>query len=287
MKKKFFRFFYVLSLVALFALLLASCAKDAPPSSDSDTTDPSESTQVTESESAFDQALRLDLSSYRIVRSATASSKESASALALQNALQAVGLEISLDNDSQSDPNPQAKEILIGNTNREETQTVLESTPKDQGYAISFSEQGIVIVARTSAFLEEAVSDFSKTYIPLLSGGVLNLDSAKTVYGAPCVPLELVKNGVPSAQIVRPMDSLAQTKQDAIAIATRIERLSSVSIPVTDEFGDRKGAIALKQLSDAMAIYPYAPLKEKQGCFVGQKEHTIIVEKEGCTVTTI
>ena len=56
---------------------------------------------------------------------------------------------------------------------------------------------------------------------------------------------------------------------------------------ITDEFGDRKGAIALKQLSDAMAIYPYAPLKEKQGCFVSQKEHTIIVEKEGCTVTTI
>jgi methionyl aminopeptidase len=56
---------------------------------------------------------------------------------------------------------------------------------------------------------------------------------------------------------------------------------------ITDEFGERKGAIALKQLSDAMAIYPYAPLREKQNCFVSQKEHTIIVEKEGCTVTTI
>ncbi len=56
---------------------------------------------------------------------------------------------------------------------------------------------------------------------------------------------------------------------------------------ITDEFGDRKGKIALKQLSGAMAIYPYAPLREKKGCFVSQKEHTIIVEKEGCTVTTI
>jgi methionyl aminopeptidase len=56
---------------------------------------------------------------------------------------------------------------------------------------------------------------------------------------------------------------------------------------ITDEFGERKGAIALKQLSDAMAIYPYAPLREKKDCFVSQKEHTIIVEKEGCTVTTI
>ncbi|WP_298523321.1 type II methionyl aminopeptidase [uncultured Methanobrevibacter sp.] len=56
---------------------------------------------------------------------------------------------------------------------------------------------------------------------------------------------------------------------------------------ITDEFGERKGAIALKQLSDAMAIYPYAPLREKKDCFVSQKEHTIIVEKEGCIVTTI
>ena len=56
---------------------------------------------------------------------------------------------------------------------------------------------------------------------------------------------------------------------------------------ITDEFGERKGSIALKQLSQAMAIYPYAPLREKKNCFVSQKEHTIIVEKEGCTVTTI
>ena len=56
---------------------------------------------------------------------------------------------------------------------------------------------------------------------------------------------------------------------------------------ITNEFGERKGAIALKQLSDAMAIYPYAPLREKKDCFVSQKEHTVIVEKEGCIVTTI
>lgn len=56
---------------------------------------------------------------------------------------------------------------------------------------------------------------------------------------------------------------------------------------ITDEFGKRRGSLALKQLSDAMAIYPYAPLREKKGCFVSQKEHTVIVEKEGCTVTTI
>ncbi len=29
-----------------------------------------------------------------------------------------------------------------------------------------------------------------------------------------------------------------------------------------------------------MAIYPYHPLKEKTGCLVSQKEHTVIVEKK-------
>lgn len=56
---------------------------------------------------------------------------------------------------------------------------------------------------------------------------------------------------------------------------------------ITDKFGERRGNTALKQLSDAMAIYPYAPLREKKNCFVSQKEHTVIVEKEGCIVTTI
>ena len=56
---------------------------------------------------------------------------------------------------------------------------------------------------------------------------------------------------------------------------------------ITDKFGERRGNTALKQLSDAMAIYPYAPLREKKDCFVSQKEHTVIVEKEGCIVTTI
>ncbi|MBE6499812.1 MAG: type II methionyl aminopeptidase [Methanobrevibacter thaueri] len=56
---------------------------------------------------------------------------------------------------------------------------------------------------------------------------------------------------------------------------------------ITDEFGKRKSGIALMQLSNAMAIYPYAPLKEKKNCFVSQKEHTVIIEKEGCMITTL
>ena len=55
---------------------------------------------------------------------------------------------------------------------------------------------------------------------------------------------------------------------------------------ITDQFGVRKGNIALKQLSQGMALYPYYPLREKNGCYVSQKEHTVIVENEGCIITT-
>lgn len=56
---------------------------------------------------------------------------------------------------------------------------------------------------------------------------------------------------------------------------------------LTKEFKPTRSQTALKQLSEAMAIYPYSPLKEKTGCWVSQKEHTVIVEKEGCTITTL
>lgn len=42
----------------------------------------------------------------------------------------------------------------------------------------------------------------------------------------------------------------------------------------------------MRQLSQAMAIYPYPALKEKTNCWVSQSEHTVIVEGDSCTITT-
>lgn len=56
---------------------------------------------------------------------------------------------------------------------------------------------------------------------------------------------------------------------------------------LTKEFKPLRANRSLKQLSDAMAIYPYSPLKEKDGYWVSQKEHTVIVESDGCMITTI
>lgn len=56
---------------------------------------------------------------------------------------------------------------------------------------------------------------------------------------------------------------------------------------LTKEFKPSRVPSILKQLSEGMALYSYSPLKEKSNCWVSQKEHTVLVEKEGCTITTI
>lgn len=49
---------------------------------------------------------------------------------------------------------------------------------------------------------------------------------------------------------------------------------------------DRKINIAMKQLIDARAVYPYHVLKEKSDARVAQAEHTVIVEPDGCKIIT-
>lgn len=52
------------------------------------------------------------------------------------------------------------------------------------------------------------------------------------------------------------------------------------------EFNVNRLNVSLRQLSEAMAIYPYPVLKEKTNYWVAQKEHTVIVEGDGCIITT-
>ena len=56
---------------------------------------------------------------------------------------------------------------------------------------------------------------------------------------------------------------------------------------LTQDFNEHRVNVALQQLGEAMAIYPYAALKERTGALVSQKEHTLIVESDGCQITTL
>lgn len=55
---------------------------------------------------------------------------------------------------------------------------------------------------------------------------------------------------------------------------------------LTDKFNENRLNSSMRQLSQAMAVYPYSALREKTNCWVSQSEHTVIVEGDGCTITT-
>lgn len=54
-----------------------------------------------------------------------------------------------------------------------------------------------------------------------------------------------------------------------------------------DQYEPHKLNKAMQPLIRARAIYPYNPLKEKADGMVAQTEHTLIVEKDGCYITTL
>lgn len=80
---------------------------------------------------------------------------------------------------------------------------------------------------------------------------------------------------------------MKQTQQTLNYIESNYPYLPFSGRWLTEEFKASRVKRSLKQLGEAMAIYPYHPLKEKTGCWVSQKEHTVIVEKDGCMITTI
>ena len=44
--------------------------------------------------------------------------------------------------------------------------------------------------------------------------------------------------------------------------------------------------LALRRLKREDIVHGYSVLKEEEGCYVSQKEHTVIVTEDGCEVTT-
>ena len=55
---------------------------------------------------------------------------------------------------------------------------------------------------------------------------------------------------------------------------------------VMDRFDGNKNRLAMRKLVSSRAIYPYHVLKEKSNAWVSQSEHTVMVEPDGCKVTT-
>jgi methionyl aminopeptidase len=69
-------------------------------------------------------------------------------------------------------------------------------------------------------------------------------------------------------------------------IQSRYRTLPFASRWVMREVSGPGGAEAFEELLGAKCIYSYPQLVERSGAPVAQAEHTVIVESDGCTVTT-
>ncbi len=99
-------------------------------------------------------------------------------------------------------------------------------------------------------------------------------------------------NDVPNAHYIysfmkkRPF-RMKQTQRVLNHIEKNYKNLPFSGRWLTQEFNEHRLNSSLKQLGDAMAIYPYAALKERSGAWVSQKEHTVLVESDGSQITTL
>jgi len=97
-------------------------------------------------------------------------------------------------------------------------------------------------------------------------------------------------NDIPHTYIFRFLKDkpfrMAYTKKVLGEIKTNYNTLPFSIRWLAKKFNQNRLNNSMRQLSQAMAVYPYPALKEKTNCWVSQSEHTVIVEGDGCTITT-
>lgn len=170
-----------ISLILALVLCLGTvCACTGNGDGGDDSSD-SSGQQSSDGASAADQELENTIgiivggaSSYSIIRSQKADDDSVKQAIRLNKLFEThTGVKLKISEDwtapgQEVDPN--ALEILVGNTNRTESATALEGYGNDD-YTVGIYGNKIVIGARTAAALERAIDEFSDRYLNTLNPG--------------------------------------------------------------------------------------------------------------------
>lgn len=188
---------------------------------------------------------------------------------------------------------------------------IIEASAAGLDAAISTVKAGVE-VGKVGAAIEEAINSYKLNPVSNLTGHSLeqwnlhaglsipninNHDRTKLEEGQAIAIEPFATNGVgwvndaPGIYIYSYLKNkpfrMAHTKKVLKNIKNNYPNLPFSGRWLTKDFNEHRLHSSLKQLSESMAIYPYHALKEKSGAWVSQKEHTLIVEKEGCTITTL
>lgn len=165
-------FYRVLALVVLLASLLslfAACEKEPP---------------VVEGNEDI-----IDISKYTIVRFENCKASVKRKTTDLKNVIKdSLGLSLSVEEDwynPNNPPDPNAKEILIDETNRKETQDAiakLSENNEENAFIIDITENKIVIVGKTYGATLRAISYFINNYVMASAkGNSLDIAHGKSV----------------------------------------------------------------------------------------------------------
>ena len=120
-------------------------------------------------------AIKINISDYSVYIPENATSNEQAAASALLVAVNNLGAEFKYSGtdfvSSTAEIDPNAYEILLGNTNRSESTAALEDLTGVIGYVVKMIGNKIVVNASTPELMDEAIQYFITTYVATGSAG--------------------------------------------------------------------------------------------------------------------
>ena len=157
----------------------------------------------------------------------------------------------SLEADTAKAADSATKEILIGSTNRAESEQIKAELAINE-FAVAVVGNKIVIISITDECLSDAIAYFSNTYLADGADGSVPKDlSHKDTDGTVC----LVDRGEANYTFVR---SYTEKNRDIIALMTRIstsiKEATNISLPVKDDYRARAMTTRLTRYFSAIPI---------------------------------
>ena len=201
--------------------------------------------QGTESETAsFGDSVKLDLTGYTIIVPERCSEEVSRSVSALYKAMRQINASVKVMADTSVRARETNREILIGNTNRSESQTAIS---KIQGYGYSVESVGnkLILCGQTEHLTKQAVESFLETSVQ--GADSLKLSVRVGYIGRDDSYLKLIENGKSEYKLLLPKSSTPAEQNTADAIRTWIKNKCGVELAVdkADAFSASDKVIAI------------------------------------------
>lgn len=284
MKKILLRIFSVCLIIALFLPTFVSCREN-------------EGNDIIDTETGTESTIfeaEVNIGQYQVVRSEKAGESATAAAMKLRNAIKAAsGIGIGIIDDwtkpGGNNDFSDMYEVLIGNTNRPESDVALERLgAAGQGYIILVTGKKIAVAASSDALLDIAVEYFIHNYLSAVTdNGIIRMspEFINTNFNV----YNIIHNGKSEFTIIRPEKSDSYTIELTTSLGNKIRDLTGAMIklgtdwnkPGTDTSDAYEILIGSTTRSETQKFLNTLDADEYGIAFIG---HKIVVA--GWTVTT-